>query len=109
MIVSGAVVAVSGMAAADDNAVCATLEGFNDEEGIDSAAAGKFYDSNIRVHLEPACSRQIGSSVRTPVTDKSYNSWGPDAMVPRIYFVGHRMPLKISAWKLYCISGCLTS
>ena len=67
VVVAGGVVAVGRMAAADDHAVGAALEGLDDEQRVDAAGAGQADDAHVARHVQAAGAGQVGAGVGAPV------------------------------------------
>jgi hypothetical protein len=63
--------AVSWMAAGDQYSINSALKSFKDKKGIDPPRAGDPDHPDIRGILDPRCSGEICSSIRTPVTKES--------------------------------------
>ena len=70
VVVAGGVVAVGRVAAGDDDAVGAALEGLEDEERVDAAGAGQAHDAHVGRHLQAAGAGQVGPGVGAPVADE---------------------------------------
>jgi coenzyme F420-reducing hydrogenase delta subunit len=70
VVVARRVVAVGRVAAADDHAVGAALEGLDDEEGVHAACAGQTDEAHVARHVQAARAGQVGAGVGAPVADE---------------------------------------
>src|SRR6185369_269589 len=70
--VAGHVVAVSRMAAGDEDAVGPFLEGAQDEDRVDSPGAGELEHPDVARVLHPAGAGQVRSGVGAPGADEDY-------------------------------------
>lgn len=66
-VIARGVMAVAGVAAAEDHAVGSALEGTEDEHRVHTAGAGNADDLYIRGVLKPVRSGEIGTGVGAPV------------------------------------------
>ena len=73
MIITNLVMTISRMSATDQNTVCTTQKGFDQEDGIYPAGAHHFDGNYCGRVLESVYSCQICSCVGTPFTQKTYN------------------------------------
>src|SRR5699024_3078755 len=73
VVVDGGVVAVAGVAAAEDHAVRAPLEGPENEHRVQAAGAGNADDLHIGRVLEPVGAGEVGARVGAPVAAESHN------------------------------------
>jgi hypothetical protein len=70
MVITGYVVAVTGMATGDQYAICTLLERLEDKDRINPAGAGEFKHPHVGRVLHPAGSGQVSPGVGTPGADK---------------------------------------
>ena len=75
LVVAGDVVAVAGMAAADEHTVRAVLESLEDELRVDPARAHHADDTQVGRVLHARCPGQIRARIATPVAGKPDNGW----------------------------------
>jgi hypothetical protein len=73
VVVAGNKMAVTGVATGNPDPVRPVAESRQDELGVQTARAGNPDDPDVRWILETADAGQIGSSVGTPVAEKSDN------------------------------------
>jgi hypothetical protein len=71
VIVALHVVTVTRMAAQNHHAVSTILEGFEDKERIDPPRTGDTNDAQRGRIPEPTGTRQVGSGIATPSTEKA--------------------------------------
>ena len=70
VVVTRGIVAVTGVATANDHAVGASLEGAEDEHGIDSAGARNADDLDVCGIRKTVVSRKVGARIGAPVAAK---------------------------------------
>jgi len=62
--------AIGRMAAAYNNAVCTTLERFENKRSVDAAGAGEANDPDIWGHADTAGPRKVSACISAPVADE---------------------------------------
>ena len=93
VVIARAVVAVAGMAAAEDDAVGPALERAQDEQRIDTARARHADDLHFGGIGKPVRPRQVGARVRAPVAAE-----GDDLRLPALFvFLSYRHSASTSA------------
>ena len=74
-VITGLVMAVAGMATANEHPVGALLESGQDEGRVDPSRAHDADDADVRGIAHPGGTRKVGAGVRAPVAKKRNDSW----------------------------------